>query len=95
MSGSRWNESASAVSSQLSNRQSANTIPSPWGKAWTRSRRAVCGPIAEDFAKGIFQTFEGGGVLLRAAASPEAIIYAVPEEDDRYGEQEWSSIRAG
>ncbi|WP_140886677.1 hypothetical protein [Muricoccus nepalensis] len=55
-----------------------------YGFSWSSSREA-----AEAHARGLWQTTDGGSVLLRATAPPSAIICAVPEEDDHYGEEEF------
>jgi hypothetical protein len=43
---------------------------------------------AEGFARGIWQTFQGGSVLLEADVPPEAIVCVVEADEDRYDEKE-------
>jgi hypothetical protein len=56
-----------------------------YGLAWGASRE-----VAERFARGIWQTTDGGSVVVRAQVSASAIICAVHEHGDaRYGEDEY------
>jgi hypothetical protein len=55
-----------------------------YGLSWTTDEQ-----VADGFAQGLWRTMEGGSVVLRAVAPPEAIICdASLVDDDRYGEAE-------
>jgi hypothetical protein len=45
--------------------------------------------VAESFAGGVWRTFSGGSVVLRAEVPLQAIIAKVPAADDEYGEEEY------
>ena len=53
----------------------ANRKRRTYGLSWTVNKG-----IAEAFARGIWRTFDGGSVLLKTVAPPEAIICALPSE---------------
>jgi hypothetical protein len=61
--------------------------------AWNRRRRTYglswsCDlNVADSFARGIWQTFKGGSVVLEADAPREAVICTI-ERNDHYGEKE-------
>ena len=54
-----------------------------YGLSWSLDRDA-----AEGFARGMWQTFSGGSVLLEADAPPDAIVCTIAAEQDEYGEDE-------
>jgi hypothetical protein len=56
-----------------------------YGSPWSASRE-----VGEAYAAtGYYRTFNGGSVLLRTLAPADAIICAISESADRYGEQEF------
>ena len=63
--------------------------------AWNRNRRTYglswtsSIDVARSFALGVWQTFKGGSVLLRATVPASAVICAPGLHDDRYDEAEY------
>jgi hypothetical protein len=55
-----------------------------YGLAWSREQG-----VGDGYARGIWQTFEGGSVLLKTMAEPQAIICAPMLHDNGYGEDEY------
>lgn len=55
-----------------------------YGLSWTASRA-----VAEGHAKGLWRHYQGGSVLLKTLAQPDAIISRIPGDEDRYGEIEY------
>ena len=55
-----------------------------YGCSWSADKE-----VAEAFARGIYQTFNGGSVLLETVAPPAAIICAPSLIDDSYAEDEY------
>lgn len=55
-----------------------------YGLSWSREQG-----VADGFARGIWQTFEGGSVLLETIVEPQTIICAPMLHDNGYGEDEY------
>lgn len=55
-----------------------------YGPSWSSSEQ-----VAQGFAEGMWRSFQGGSVLLRTVAPPEAIVCSPAMLGDEYDEQEY------